>query len=140
MQYDIQCLGFPATPALTSHVRRRLGFGLTRHSARVARVVVRLGDENGPRGGVDKFCRIQVHLVDAANVLIHDCGPDLYAVIDRASDRTARTVAKRLERARFGLQPVSPARLWQMPTALDGQVGATHRPSDGPRSNALFAG
>jgi putative sigma-54 modulation protein len=140
MQYDIQCLGFPATAALTHHVRRRLGFGLTRHSARVARVVVRLGDENGPRGGVDKFCRIQIHLVDAAKVVISDCGPELYAVIDRASDRASRTVAKRLERARFGTQPAAPSRMWQWPVGPEAPSGAMNRTSDGPRGNAMFAG
>ncbi len=66
--------------------------------------MVRLGDENGPRGGVDKFCRLQVSLVDAPQVVIRDCGPDLYTVIDRASDRAARSVAKQLERNRFGRQ------------------------------------
>ncbi len=102
MQFDIQSIDFPNTTALASHVRRRLGFGLTRHADRVSRVVVRLGDENGPRGGPDKFCRLQVSLVDAPPVVIRDCGPDLYAVIDRASDRAARAVAKQLERNRFG--------------------------------------
>ncbi|MEO8542421.1 MAG: HPF/RaiA family ribosome-associated protein [Burkholderiaceae bacterium] len=140
MQYDIQCLGFPATTALTSHVRRRLGFGLTRHSARVVRVVVRLGDENGPRGGVDKFCRIQVQLIDAPQVVIRDCGPELYAVIDRAGDRTARAVAKRLERARFGLKPVAPARLWQISMEHDPRSGAMRQIPDGSRTSASFAG
>lgn len=104
MQFDIQSLNFPGTPALASHTRRRLGFGLTRHADRITRVVVRLGDENGPRGGPDKFCRLQVSLVDAPPVVISDCGPDLYAVIDRASDRAARAVVKQLERTRFGRQ------------------------------------
>jgi hypothetical protein len=103
-------------------------------------VVVRLGDENGPRGGVDKFCRIQVHLVDAAKVVISDCGPELYAVIDRASDRAARTVAKRLERARFGIQPASPSRLWQLPADTATRSGAMSRSSDGPRGSSMFAG
>lgn len=110
MQYDIQCLGFPLTDALAAYVRRRLGFGLARHADRVTHVTVRMGDENGPRGGIDKFCRIQIKLLDAAPVHISDCGPELYAVIDRASDRSTRTVSKRLERARFGHQPVSLAR------------------------------
>lgn len=104
MQFDIQSLNFPGTPALASHTRRRLGFGLTRHADRITRVVVRLGDENGPRGGPDKFCRLQVSLVDAPPVVISDCGPDLYAVIDRASNRAARAVVKQLERTRFGRQ------------------------------------
>ncbi len=107
MQFDIRSIDFPCSSALTSHTRRRLGFGLARHANRVTRIVVRLGDENGPRGGPDKFCRLQVFLVDAPPVVTHDCGADLYAVIDRASARAARAVAKQLELSRFGRQPAT---------------------------------
>jgi len=116
MQFDIQSLDFPNTAALTLHARRRLGFGLTRHADRIARVTMRLGDENGPRGGPDKFCRLQVTLVDAPQVVIRDCGPDLYAVIDRASDRAGRAVAKQLERNRFGRQRGTAPKALQLPT------------------------
>ena len=102
MNVDIQSQGFPLTSALAEHARRRLRFVLTRHSDLIQRVVVRLGDENGPRGGVDKFCRIQVHLLDAPVALIEDIGLDLYTVIDRAADRVGRIVVKHLDRSRIG--------------------------------------
>lgn len=86
------------TPALADHVRRRLGFVLTRHSDRIRRVSVRVGDENGPRGGIDKFCRIQVHLTHVPVAVITDVGADLYAVIDRAADRVGRVVVKHIHR------------------------------------------
>jgi ribosome-associated translation inhibitor RaiA len=129
MQFDIQSLNFPNTAALASHTRRRLGFGLTRHADRIARVVVRLGDENGPRGGPDKFCRLQVNLVDAPQVVIRDCGPDLYAVIDRASDRAARAVAKQLERNRFGRQRPGLSSALQLPAEGLVPPAAQHEPS-----------
>ena len=100
MNVDIQSLGFPITAALADYARRRLRFGLTRHSDRIQRIVVRLGDENGPRGGVDKFCCIQVYLVDAPVAVIKDIGPELYGAIDRAADRVGRVVVKHLNRSR----------------------------------------
>jgi len=111
MRIDVQGLGFPLTPALLNYTERRLRFALTRTSDRIMRVVVRLGDANGPRGGEDKFCRMQVHLQRAAPVLIEDAGVDLYAVIDRAAERAGRSVAKRIDRrhenARLaGLEPL----------------------------------
>ncbi len=128
MLFDIQSLHFPCTDSISSHCRRRLGFALTRHADRVTRVVVRLGDENGPRGGPDKFCRLQVHLIDAPQVVIMDCGPELYAVIDRASDRASRTVAKQLERHRFGRErPSLPAAL-DLPVEGLGLAGNTAAP------------
>ncbi len=112
MIVDIHGQGFTVTPALAEHVRRRLGFVLTRHSDRIQRVAVRVGDENGPRGGVDKFCRIQVHLLDAPVAVIEDVGADLYAAIDRAAERVGRVVVKHLDRthpvrdaARHGARP-----------------------------------
>ena len=102
MNIDIQSLGFPITGALADHARRRLRFALTRRSDRIQRVVVRLGDENGPRGGVDKFCRIQVRLFNAPVAVIEEVGPELYAVIDRATDRVGRVVVKHLDRLRSG--------------------------------------
>ena len=100
------------TQALAERVRRWLGAVLTRHSDRIKRVGVRLGDENGPRGGVDKFCRIQIHLVDAPVAVIEDVGDDLYVAIDRAAERVGRVVVKHLDRtqpvrdtARLGPRP-----------------------------------
>jgi len=100
MNIDVQSLGFPITLALADHARRRLRFALTRHHDRIRRVVVRLGDENGPRGGADKFCRIRVYLIDAPVAVIADIGSDLYGVIDRTVDRVSRVVVKHLDRSR----------------------------------------
>lgn len=86
------------TDALTEHVRRRLDVLLARHADRIKRVGVRLGDENGPRGGADKFCRIQVHLLDARVAVIEEVGVDLYAAIDSAAERVSRVVVKHLDR------------------------------------------
>ena len=140
MQYDIQCRGFPATAALTDHVRRRLGFGLARHSTRVSRVQVLLDDTIAPSRGVDGCCRIRVQLVDALPVVVQDLGPDLYAVIDRCSDRAARSVAIRLERAHFGQQSVSMVQLPAMDDGVQRSAGAGLRRRTSPRVNALPIG
>ncbi len=98
MRIDIKGSGFSLTTALLDHTERRLRFALIRSSDRIVRVAVLVGDSNGPRGGEDKFCRIQVHLKRAPQVLIEDIGAELYAVIDRAAERAGRNVAKRVER------------------------------------------
>ena len=98
MRIDIRGSGFRVTTALLEHTERRLRFALTRSSDRIKRVVVRFGDINGPRGGEDKFCRIQVHFEHTPPVLIEDTGADLYAVIDRAAERAGRNAAKRIDR------------------------------------------
>lgn len=82
---DIHGLGFTVAPALAQHVRRGLGVVLTRHSDRIQQDAVRVGDENGPRGGVDTYRRIKVCLTGVPVSAITDVSADLYAVIDRAA-------------------------------------------------------
>ncbi len=110
MRIDIQGREFPLTAPLIEHTERRLRFALTRTSGRIRRVVVRLGDANGPRGGEDKFCKIQVFLENSPLVLIEDAGADLYAVIDRAAERAGYNVAKRIDRSRANVRLATPQR------------------------------
>ena len=97
MQIAIQARGFPLTDALRNHTHTRLGFTLSHAADRIRRVGIRLSDLNGPRGGVDKRCLIEVRLDGLPTVVIEDIQPDMYAAIDRAVGRAARTVMRRLE-------------------------------------------
>ena len=108
MRVDIQGRGFGLTAPLLEHTQRRLRFALTRTSDRIKRVVVRLGDKNGPRGGVDKFCRKQVSLGNPPLVLIEEVGVDLYATIDRATERAGRNLIERVKRLRGIARPALP--------------------------------
>ena len=127
MRIEIQGLGFPLTAPLLDHTERRLRFALIRTSDRIRRVVVRLGDTNGPRGGADKFCRMQVYLEHAPPVLIEDTGADLYAVIDRVAERAGRNVAKRVDRLRENVRLPTP----QPPSSPSGETSDVFRKTEG---------
>jgi ribosome hibernation promoting factor len=99
MHLDIRGRNLRLTPALLDHVDRRLRFALGRFTARLSRVAVRVGDVNGPRGGVDKRCWI--HLELGGKVLtIEEVDADLYVAIDRASERAGRATERALARLR----------------------------------------
>jgi len=98
MQIKIQTQSFSLTSALRSYVQRRLRFALTSGTDHIQRVMVRLSDINGPRGGQDKRCHIQVVLKGMPDVVINDTESDLYAAIGRAASRASRSVARRLRR------------------------------------------
>lgn len=100
MQIDIQARNFSLTGALRSHVERRLRFALTCFDDHIQRVVIRLSDINGPRGGADKRCHLQVVLDGLSDVVVEDIETNLYIAIDRATDRAGRTVGRRLARQR----------------------------------------
>ena len=100
MQIEIQARNFTLTNALRGYVKRRLVFALSTRDDHIQRVKVRLSDINGPRGGEDKRCHIQVVLPHLPDVVIEDTEEDLYAAIDRAVDRAGRTVGRRVTRQR----------------------------------------
>jgi ribosomal subunit interface protein len=100
MQIEIQARNFSLTEALRIHIQRRLGFALSTRFEHIKRIMVRLSDINGPRGGNDKCCHIQVVLPGQADVVIEDTESNLYVAIDRAADRASRTVTRRLGRLR----------------------------------------
>lgn len=100
MRIDIHTSGFELTDGLREHTERRLQFALSWASYDVRKVIVRLSDINGPRGGNDKRCSIQIPLPRSADIVIEDTETDLYVAIDRAVERAERSVARRLERQR----------------------------------------
>ena len=126
MNIDIQSIRVPMTIALSDHAARRLGFVMSRHADRIQRVVVRFGEASRRRVGADKFCRIRVYLFDAPVAVIADVGADLYAVIDRATDRVGRVVVKHLDRSRFGRRRGPEDATTSSHGAFDAKPYATH--------------
>ena len=88
------------TEAIRNYAQRRLGTALGRYQQRLASVQVRLADINGPRGGVDKDCVVEVRGPALAPIIVRERDADLYVAIDRAAERIDRAVARRLGRAR----------------------------------------
>lgn len=98
MQIDVKAQGFSLSDALRAHAERRVRFALGASSGRVLKVVIRLGDENGPRGGIDKRCSIRAIVPGVSPVIVDQREADLYVAIDRAAARVARTVVRRTEK------------------------------------------
>lgn len=100
MQVDIQSLGFSLTPALSDYAGKRIDYSLSFASDRIARLIVRLSDINGRRGGHDKRCLLELRLKGAPGIVIEDVEEDLYAAIDRATERARRALVRKLEQSR----------------------------------------
>jgi len=98
MQIQIHSDDFDLTEGLRDHIVKRLAYALNHGRDMISRVVVRLSDANGPRGGVDKRCGIEVRLKGASTIALDDTQADLYVAIDRAAERTGRTLDRRIAR------------------------------------------
>ena len=102
MKFDIRKRNLRWSDALARHAETRLRGGLDRIGGRIRRVLVRLVDVNGPRGGPDKRCAVSVHLASGQEIVVradHDCP---YRAIDDAAGRLKRTVTERIRRTRMG--------------------------------------
>ena len=114
MRVEIQARGFALTEGLRQHTERRLQFALSWASQDVRSVNVDLSDINGSRGSPGKRCCVQIPLPGQTPVVIESIETDLYVAIDRAADRSERTLSRRLERRRdhrhvSGLRGATPA-------------------------------
>jgi ribosome-associated translation inhibitor RaiA len=86
--------------SMEEHIRRRVDFALGQFDSKINEVLVHVEDVNGPRGGIDKQCRILVSLRGGKTVKVEDLDSDLVPVIDRALDRAGHTVSKELAKIR----------------------------------------
>lgn len=108
MHINIQAKQFSLTDALRNHAERRLRSTLTCCGLQIQRVNIRLSDINGPRGGEDKCCHLQVVLAGLPDVVVEDIEADMYVAIDRATDRAGRTVVRKLSRQQTLLRQAPP--------------------------------
>lgn len=76
----------------------RVRFALRRLTALVPRAKVLLSDVNGPRGGLDKRCQIELKTDNAGTVVIASLGRDWRAALDRSLIRATRVLTRKLHR------------------------------------------
>jgi ribosomal subunit interface protein len=102
MQIDLKGHGVRFSEALRAHAHRRLAFALSRFEPSLARVRVYLEDLNGPKGGVDKRCRVVLQLANGGQVIAEDASADAYDAISGAVERALRRLTRSLDRLRDG--------------------------------------
>ena len=100
MRLGIIAKGIALSEAIRHYAQRRLKTALGRYRQALESVQVRLTDVNGPRGGIDKHCVVEVRGPALVPIVVRERDADLYAAIDRAAERVDRTVARRLSRNR----------------------------------------
>ncbi len=87
---------------LRNYIERRLGFALGRFANVIRRVVVRVRDVNGPKGGHDKECRLVVTGAGLGSLVVSAVDADLGQAVDRASEAMDRAVTRSLKRSLQG--------------------------------------
>jgi hypothetical protein len=76
----------------------RVRFALRRLSTLVPRAKVQLTDINGPRGGVDKRCQVELTTEYAGKLVVYSLAHDWRTAIDLALGRATRVLTRSLKR------------------------------------------
>ncbi|MDH4480989.1 MAG: HPF/RaiA family ribosome-associated protein [Rhodoferax sp.] len=76
----------------------RMRFALRRLRTFVPRAKVQFSDINGPRGGVDKRCQVELITEKAGTVVIASLAHDWRTALDRSLSRATRVLTRSLQR------------------------------------------
>lgn len=98
MMIDVRTVHLDMTDAIRQHAEDRFVGALHRFDRFVRSLSVRLVDLNGPRGGMDKACRVMVTLRDSTQIVIEQIGTDLYAAMDQAAGRAKQALGRKVDR------------------------------------------
>lgn len=95
----------PEATLMRETVERRVRFALRRLNALVPRADVQLADVNGPRGGRDKSCQIELRTDGAGPVVVSAVARDWRTALDEALSRAVRHVLRVWRRATSARMP-----------------------------------
>jgi ribosome-associated translation inhibitor RaiA len=89
----------PQATDLRDLTERRVRFVLRRLGWLVPRAEVQLTDVNGPRGGIDKRCQIELKTEGAGSVVVASMASDWRTALDNALARAARYLMRNWRRS-----------------------------------------
>lgn len=90
----------PQGAQLRELAERRVRFVMRRLTWLVPRAKVQLSDVNGPRGGVDKRCQVELKTESSGTVVITSVARDWRSALDSALARAARVIVRAWRRDR----------------------------------------
>jgi hypothetical protein len=100
MRISVQARGIRRTEKLQNAVYHIVNTSLARFMDRIRDVVVWLDDVNGPRGGIDVQCRIEVRLWPRSHLIATACEADEYVAVAKAVNRAKILLDRKYKRAR----------------------------------------
>ena len=89
----------PQAAEMREFAERRVRFSMRRLSWLVPRVKVHLSDVNGPRGGVDKRCQVQLVADGRPDVVVTSVARDWRSALQSALGRAVRSLLHNWQRS-----------------------------------------
>jgi putative sigma-54 modulation protein len=91
-----------------AEVERKVRAALGRLSPHIQRVVVRVADRNGPRGGEDIACAVEIRVRPHGAVFVEETDIDLAGAVSQAAETAAVTLVRTLQRSRDVRRKLNP--------------------------------
>lgn len=100
MQMQLRVVGVEVSSSFRSEVLARVERQLQRFMHEIESVVIRIEDLNGPKGGVDKRCRVTLRGKGFTSLTLEDRSQSARAALDLALDRLVYTLRRTIDRQR----------------------------------------
>ena len=100
MRIHVRAVNIDLGTKVRAEIENRVRSSLGRLAHRILRVAVRITDQNGPRGGRDISCLIEVRMRPRGRLFVEETDFDLAGAVNGASDAAAGSVVRTLEKAR----------------------------------------
>ncbi|MGK0273403.1 MAG: putative sigma-54 modulation protein [Cocleimonas sp.] len=100
METVIQSQDFTLTEALKSFIKEHARKSMNSCSNHIKKINIHLKDINGPKGGEDKECCVEVQLANHAPIVVVKRSSDAYQSIRNALSRASRITLRKVGKRR----------------------------------------
>ncbi|SAK92998.1 HPF/RaiA family ribosome-associated protein [Caballeronia ptereochthonis] len=104
----------PEAIAMHALAKARSEFVFRRLAWLISKATVSLSDINGPRGGVDKRCQVEVQMSRESKVVATSIARDWRGALDLALTRAVRTLVRRREQVKPTRRVRARGLAWQL--------------------------
>jgi hypothetical protein len=100
MDITIRARGLELDNETREMILRRTGFALDAFGDRVESAAIYLMDLNGPRGGVDKLCQVNIRVAGLSQLAVVEQAPTVAGAVNRSLRTAKHVVAEAVRKMR----------------------------------------
>ena len=98
MKLSIKFRKIPGSAGTIDYINRRLSFALAGTRDAIQSTAITVSDINGPKGGMDKQCRVVIKPNGLPDIVVSEKQADLRVAIDRGIARASQSLSRRIKR------------------------------------------
>jgi putative sigma-54 modulation protein len=104
MNIQVNFRNIKKSNAAIKRISGRLSLAFARTQDAIQSVSIMVSDVNGPKGGVDKLCRILIKSAQLPDIVITENQTRISTAIDRCIARARQSLSRKLKRNKQSLQ------------------------------------